>query len=155
MHTRALQKRDYDLVVQLIDHWWGGPTSALVHPIFFYELGEMAKIVERDGTTIGFLLGFVSTPKASAESVGYVHLVGTHPDHRRQGVGRLLYGTFETECLRAGAHRMKAVTTLGNELSQRFHQALGWDMCEHSDYAGAGRARMVFTKNLHSRSHTT
>jgi GNAT superfamily N-acetyltransferase len=146
MRTRPLQKADYDLIVQVIDRWWGGPTSALAHPIFFYELGTMAQIVEDDGVMVGFLLGFVAGE--GADKVGYVHLVGIHPDHRRRGVGRLLYQAFEGHCRDAGARKLKAITTLGNEGSQRFHQAVGWDMAEIEDYAGPGRPRIVFTKIL-------
>jgi hypothetical protein len=43
---------------------------------------------------------------------------------------------------------MKAITTLGNEASVRFHQALGWAMAEVEDYAGPGRMRIVFTHDL-------
>ena len=148
MRTRALEKRDYDLIVHLIDRWWGGPTGTMVNPIFFYELGHLARVTEDAGALLAFLLGFLSVPKDSHAPVGYVHLVGVHPDHRRQGLARGLYSTFEQDCRAAGAVRLKAVTTLGNELSQRFHQSLGWDMSEHDDYAGPGRPRMVFTKAL-------
>jgi GNAT superfamily N-acetyltransferase len=146
MRTRPLQKADYDLIVQVIDRWWGGPTSALAHPIFFYELGKMARIVEDDGVMVGFLLGFIAGE--GEDKLGYVHLVGIHPDHRRRGVGRLLYQSFERDCRQAGARKLKAITTLGNEGSQRFHQAVGWDMVEIEDYAGPGRPRIVFTKVL-------
>jgi GNAT superfamily N-acetyltransferase len=147
MQTRPPEKRDYDLIVQVIDRWWGGPTSALAHPIFFYELGDLARIVEDDGVMVGFLLGFIAHSKHGS-SVGYVHLVGIHPEHRRRGVGRLLYEAFEADCRTAGVSRMKAITTLGNEGSQIFHQVLGWDMVEIEDYAGPGRRRIVFTKEL-------
>ena len=150
MRTRPLEKRDYDLIVQVIDRWWGGPTSALAHPIFFYELGEMGRIVEDDGLMVGFLLGFIAPTKAGR--VGYVHLVGIHPDHRRRGVGRLLYEAFEQDCRAADVARMKAITTLGNEGSQMFHQVLGWDMVEIDDYAGPGRPRIVFTKEFSARN---
>jgi GNAT superfamily N-acetyltransferase len=148
MVTRPLEKRDYDLIVQVIDRWWGGPTSALAHPIFFYELGNMARIVEDDGVMVGFLLGFIA--KSNEGDVGYVHLVGIHPDHRRRGVGRILYETFEEDCRKASVSRMKAITTLGNEGSQIFHQVLGWDMVEIEDYAGPGRPRIVFSKDFSS-----
>jgi GNAT superfamily N-acetyltransferase len=147
MVTRPLEKRDYDHIVQVIDRWWGGPTSALAHPIFFYELGTMARIVEDDGVMVGFLLGFIAKSRQGGDA-GYVHLVGIHPDHRRRGVGRLLYAAFEEECRKAGVARMKAITTLGNEGSQFFHQVLGWDMSEIEDYAGPGRPRIVFTKDF-------
>lgn len=148
MKTRPLRKSDYDLIVQVIDRWWGGPTSALAHPIFFYELGEMARVVEDAGTVVGFLLGFVAESGPAEGPVGYVHLVGIHPDYRRRGVGRLLYESFERDCHEVGVRRMKAITTLGNEGSQAFHQVLGWDMAEIEDYAGPGRTRIVFTKEL-------
>lgn len=145
MIARQLCKADYDVIVQVIDRWWGGPTSALAHPIFFYELGELGRVVEHDGALVGFLLGFVACPP-DEERVGYAHLVGIHPDWRRRGVGKLLYETFERECRKRGVARLKAITTLGNEGSQRFHETLGWDMCEVEDYAGPSRSRIVFTK---------
>lgn len=147
MQTRPLIKSDYDQIVQVIDRWWGGPTSALAHPIFFYELGRLARVVERDGLMVGFLFGFIC-PDAS---VGYVHLVGIHPDHRRHGVGKLLYQSFEEDCQREGCRELKAITTLGNEASVRFHQALGWTMSETEDYAGPGRMRIVFRRDLAQR----
>ena len=66
-----LPRRDYDLIVQVIDRWWGGPTSALAHPIFFYELGEMARIVEDNGVVVGFLLGFIAKSSRDGD-VGYL-----------------------------------------------------------------------------------
>jgi GNAT superfamily N-acetyltransferase len=77
-----------------------------------------------------------------------VHLVGIHPDHRRRGVGRALYDKFTAICRDAGCVRMKAITTPGNEVSIRFHVALGWNALEVEDYAGSARRRIVFTKPL-------
>jgi GNAT superfamily N-acetyltransferase len=147
MQTRRIKKADFDQIVSVIDHWWGGPIGTLAHPIFFYELGQHALIAseETEGKMIGFLLGFIAhEPKKT----GYVHLVGIHPDFRRRGVGRLLYARFTQECAQAGCDRMKAITTLGNEGSIAFHLAVGWDTQEIEDYAGEGRKRLVFTKNL-------
>ncbi len=150
MQTRRIKKADFDQIVSVIDHWWGGPIGTLAHPIFFYELGSHALIAseETEGQMVGFLLGFIAhEPKKT----GYVHLVGIHPDFRRRGVGRLLYARFTEECSRAGCERMKAITTLGNEGSIAFHLAVGWDTQEIEDYAGAGRKRLVFTKNLNGK----
>jgi GNAT superfamily N-acetyltransferase len=146
MRSRPIRKADFDRVVEVIDHWWGGPISTFAHPIFFYELGERALVVESEsGEMIGFLLGFVDYEPVK---VGYVHLVGIHPDHRRLGVGRLLYRDFIAACREAGCQRMKAITTLGNEISIRFHLGLGWTATEVDDYAGPGRRRIVFTLDL-------
>src|SRR5262249_44950397 len=121
------------------------PTSALAHPIFFYELGRLARVVEtEDGILTGFLLGFICPDAA----VGYIHLVGIHPEHRRRGVGRLLYTAFEEDCRREGCRQLKAITPLGNKGSVIFHQNLGWSLAEIEDYAGPARQRIVFTKEL-------
>lgn len=146
MITRRITKGDFDRIVEVIDHWWGGPISTFAHPIFFYELGKEAVVAE-DPTAgmIGFLLGFVATEPVRT---GYVHLVGIHPDFRRRGVGRSLYETFTDECRAARCNQMKAITTLGNEGSIQFHVALGWQAVEIPDYAGPGRPRMVFSREL-------
>lgn len=142
--TRAMEKCDYDTIVRVIDKWWGGPTSALAHPIFFYQLGEFARVVESNGEVVGFLLGFI-TPDGKT---GYVHLVGIHPDFRRHGVGSRLYLSFEKACRNAGCAELQAITTLGNHGSVRFHQALNWQVTETENYAGQGRTRIIFSKNL-------
>lgn len=145
MKIRGITKDDFDYVVSVLDRWWGGPSSVRAHPVFFYELGEHALIAESDGEVVGFLLGFVhsrETPSA------YVHLVGIHPEHRRLGVGKQLYEVFIEKARQQGAARLKAITTVGNEGSLRFHEALGFDATEESDYAGRGRSRVVFTKDL-------
>jgi GNAT superfamily N-acetyltransferase len=150
MRTRPITKTDFDQIVEVIDRWWGGPISTFAHPIFFYELGEHALIVEGEGQMIGFLLGFVADCPGPAGLVktGYVHLVGIHPEFRRRGVGRMLYEGFTEKCRGMRCERMKAITTLGNEGSQRFHLALGWDAKEVEDYAGPSRKRVVFTRDL-------
>lgn len=144
--TRRITKGDFDRIVAVIDHWWGGPLSTLAHPIFFYELGRYARIVvDHEDELVGFLLGFVSE---EGERTGYVHLVGINPDHRRRGVARTLYQEFQRDCFNDGCLHMKAITTPGNEPSIRFHEALGWGFEEVDGYAGPGRRRVVFTKAL-------
>lgn len=146
MRTRRITKADFDRIVAVIDHWWGGPISTFAHPIFFYELGKHALIAEDpEEGMIGFLLGFVAQEPVRT---GYVHLVGIHPEFRRRGVGRLLYQTFTEECRVDGCKRMKAITTPGYEGSIKFHLALGWDTVEIADYAGPNRARIVFARDL-------
>lgn len=144
MDTRPLTKADYDHIVNVIDRWWGGPTSALAHPMFFYELGRLARVVEEAGVLVGFLFGF----RCPDASVAYVHLVGIHPDYRRRGVAKMLYDAFERDVAKEGVKELKAITTHGNEGSVRFHQALGWTVAEVDDYAGPGRMRIVFTKDI-------
>lgn len=145
LRIRPLTKEDYNVIVSVIDHWWGGPSTALAHPMFFYELGKLARVAEaKDGDLAGFLLGFVCPDTG----LGYVHLVGIHPNFRRQGVGKQLYASFEQACKEEGCSSLKSISTPANEGSIRFHLALGWSMEHDENYAGLGRARVVFTKSL-------
>lgn len=156
MNVRRIAKDDFDRIVEVIDHWWGGPIGTFAHPIFFYELGKHALVVQQGPEMIGFLLGFIAAGSAGttvnsepqSSQCGYVHLVGIHPDYRLRGVGRLLYDRFTNECRESRCLRMKAITTPGNEGSIRFHLALGWNLQEVDDYAGPGRRRIVFSKSL-------
>jgi len=145
MLLRALAKQDYDQIVQVIDRWSGGPSSTLVHPMFFYELGQFALVVERDSQLVGFLFGFTTTTQPP---VGYIHLLGINPEFRRRGVGRLMYSKFEEDCRAGGCTTLKAMTTPGNESATAFHRALGFSVELVDDYAGPGRPRVVFAKNL-------
>ncbi len=144
LSCRRLTKSDYDRIVNVIDSWWGGPTTALAHPLFFYELGELAQVVESQGQLVGFLFGFIA-PKGPT---GYVHLVGIDPEFRRQQVGSLLYLAFEQACREAACPSMKALTAVGDASSVHFHESLGWTTETREDYAGPGRARHVFVKAL-------
>ena len=146
MITRPLVKKDYDQIVQVIDRWWGGPTGSLAHPLFFYELGSMAKVVEHEGVLVGLLFGFIAPGPAR---VGYIHLVGVHPDYRRRGVARILYQTFEEDCRSQGCFDLKGIMTTGNEAAIAFHKSSGWIATHVEDYAGPARPRVVLQKTLH------
>jgi ribosomal protein S18 acetylase RimI-like enzyme len=149
--ARPITKVDFDKIVQVVDHWWEGPIAVLTHPMFFYEFGQFARVVEdtaNEGRLVGFLLGFAIAGSDDAPGVGYVHLVGIDPQYRRKGVARALYAEFTNLCREAGAQRLKAITTAGNVGSIRFHEAIGFTATEDPDYAGPGRKRVVFTKVL-------
>lgn len=144
MRIRGITKPDYDYIVSVLDLWWGGPSMERASPFFFHELGEHALIAEDGGRVVGFLLGLA----VPAQELGYVYLVGIDPDYRRLGVGKLLYGQFARQCAALGLRRLKAIGMVGHEGSQRFHSALGFRVTEVADYAGRGRARLVFERDL-------
>ncbi len=145
MITRGITKLDYDEIVQVMDQWWGGPAGTKALPIFFYEFGSYALIAEEDQKMIGFLLGFMTDRQPR---IGYVHLLGIHPQFRLRGVARALYEDFERRAHAHGASRIKCITTQGNEGSVHFHEAMGYRAESVPDYAGPGRDRVVFTKEL-------
>lgn len=145
MEIRAVTKADYDFIVSVIDRWWGGPSGDRASPVYFYELGRDALLAEENGVSVGFLLGFIAP---TDPAVGYIHLVGIDPESRRRGVGKRLYDAFIRRAHEAGVRRFKAIAPVGHEGSIAFHTALGFRATEVPDYAGPGRARVVFTKDL-------
>lgn len=145
MEVRGITKADYDYLVMVLDRWWGGPSGQHAHPTFFYELGEYALVAEEAGEVVGFLLGFITRGE---QPTGYIHLVGIHPEFRRRGVGKGLYSRFTETCRSAGVSRLKTISAVGYEGPLAFHRALGFEIREDPDYAGPGRARVVFTKDL-------
>ena len=145
LRIRAATKADFDQIVAVLDRWWGGPSPERAHPLFFHEFGETALVAEEGDHLVGFLLGLHTT---GASPTAYIHLVGIHPDHRRRGVGHDLYGTFCERARAAGVPRAKAIAAVGHDGPIRFHQALGFQGTEDPNYAGRGRARMVFLKDL-------
>jgi ribosomal protein S18 acetylase RimI-like enzyme len=149
MRTRGITKQDFDEIVTVMDQWWGGPSGTKPLPIFFYEFGSSALITEEDGVMVGFLLGFITDRDPR---VGYIHLIGIHPQFRRRGVARALYEEFARRAENQGVVTLKAITTIGNQGSVEFHRALGFTMEEVADYAGPGRARYVFTRPLRRTS---
>lgn len=144
MIIRGITKADFDYIVAVLDNWWGGPSSERASPFFFHELGEWALIAEDGGRVVGFLLGLVS-PRTST---GYVHLVGIDPAFRRKGVGQELYRKFFDSCRHEGLSQIKAIGMVGYEAAAKFHTALGFESQEVPDYAGPGRARVVFSRKL-------
>jgi GNAT superfamily N-acetyltransferase len=142
---RPMTKSDFDHLSTVLDRWWGGPGAQRAEPHLFHELGANAVVAEEDGQMAGFLLGFV-VPRSPP--LGYIHLVGIHPEYRRRGVGKRLYARFEEKCRAAGAKKLKAISPVGHEGALRFHQALGFEATEDPNYAGSGRARVVYERDL-------
>lgn len=95
-------------------------------------------VAERSG---GILIGFLEVGLRShadgcnpLRSVGYVEGWYVGEDCRRHGVGKKLLGNAETWARGHGCVEMASDAIIDNELSQRAHEALGYevvDRCVH------------------------
>lgn len=143
MEPEPVTKADFDEIVDRLAAFWGErDLSAMHHPMFVYEFGETALLIrDRHGGVAAYLFGFV----VPAQALAYVHLVAVRSDQRGRGFGRVLYERFRRLAGERGCDRIKAITTPGNTASIAFHRAIGMDAVEVADYAGTGRARVVFT----------
>ena len=148
MIVRPAAPADHARIVGVLDDWWGGRAMTDMLPRLFLDHFASTSLVADadDGSLAGFLVGFVSPDQAGT---AYVHFVGVAPDQRRSGLAADLYARFFGIARAAGSVRVKAVTSPLNDVSQRFHAALGFTVSEPvTDYDGRGGDRVVMTYDL-------
>ena len=127
------------------EFWGERDLSPLHHPMFVHEFGATSVVLRgQDGAILAYLLGFVTLEAR----VGYAHLVAVRASRRREGLGRLLYETFESLARERGARALKAYTRPENLTSIAFHRSIGMSATEVPDYSGPGEARVVFWRDL-------
>ena len=156
---RRPQEADHRRLIGQIDEWWGGRR---LHPVFlrhwFQHFTGTSWIAEdATGAPIGFLVGFISPDHPET---AYIHLVGTSPNHRHRGLGRILYERFFEDVSERGVRRVVAVTWPGNRISVGFHRAMGFSIDggpgtqrlygtpAYPDYEAEGDDRVVFSREL-------
>jgi len=159
IRLRRPTEADHARLVGRIDEWWGGRRLHDLFPRLWFQhfCGTSWLAEDADGRPVGFLVGFIS-PDHPAEA--YVHMVATSPNHRRAGLGRMLYERFLADVAGRGAQRVTAITWPGNRVSVDFHRALGFAPSEgpgsqrlygtvaYADYDADGEDRVVFTREL-------
>jgi GNAT superfamily N-acetyltransferase len=150
---------DHRFLVDRVDDWWGGRKLHHLLPRLWLEhfTGTSWIVEDAGGTTIGFLVGFIS-PDHPEEA--YVHMVATDPNHRGTGLGRALYERFFEDVKGRGVGRVHAITWPGNRVSVGFHRAMGFAPDDgpgtqrlygtpaYPDYDGEGDDRVVFSRAL-------
>lgn len=152
---RNLREADHELIISVIDEWWGRPVSSKLPKLFFRHFEDTSYIVEEGGEVVAFLVGFVSQAR---EGEAYIHFVGVAPGFRGRGVARSLYERFFEAARGRGCGAVRCITSPVNGGSIEFHRRLGFDFEEgdssedgvpvHTDYDGDGKAKVVFAKRL-------
>jgi ribosomal protein S18 acetylase RimI-like enzyme len=131
---------DLRAILGEIDAFWDERDMRFLHrALYVHEFGETSALAERDGTIVGYLLGFVSP-----DATGYIHAVAVRRTARGGGLATSLYERFEELVRARGARRLKAITAPDNADSRAFHEALGFSVQEVADYSPSGGARLVF-----------
>lgn len=158
VRLRALRSDDADVVLPLLDLWWGGRHIAPRLPRLFFEYFGDASLAAEDGESrqlLGFLCGFFATGDTEQ---AYIHFVGVDPAARKRGIGRLLYEAFFAAARAGGRRSVTAITSPVNRASIAFHQALGFailpgDAVElgtpvHTGREGPGSSHVVFRREI-------
>lgn len=156
---RRPEEADHRMLVDQVDAWWGGrKMRALLPRLWFRHFTGTSWVAEDEhGALVGLLVGFVS-PDHPDEA--YIHMAATSPNHRRAGLGRALYERFFEDVRARGVRTIRAVTWPGNQLSVRFHRAMGflpddgpgtqrlYGTPAYPDYDGEGQDRVVFSRRI-------
>jgi ribosomal protein S18 acetylase RimI-like enzyme len=159
IRLRRPVEADHAVLVSRVDEWWGGRKLHWYLPRLWFQhfTGTSWVAEDESGRLVGFLVGFVS---ADDPGTGYVHMVGTDPNHRRMGLGRRLYEQFFDDMRGRGVRHVTAVTWPGNRTSVAFHRAMGFEPADgartqnlygtpaYPDYDAEGDDRVVFTREL-------
>ncbi|WYP27789.1 GNAT family N-acetyltransferase [Alkalihalobacillus sp. FSL W8-0930] len=156
MEIRTLDVNDKQLILSVINEWWGGREMAHMLPaLFFHHFNQTSFIMEEKGEMIGFLVGFLSQTHPHE---AYIHFVGVHPDYRRQKIGQTLYRHFFQKVQKEQRSIVRCITSPQNKSSIAYHQRMGFAICSgdtlvngievQTNYDGTGNDRVVFEKRL-------
>jgi ribosomal protein S18 acetylase RimI-like enzyme len=156
VRIRPIEESDYDAIISVLDEWWGERQMVAMLPrLFFKYFRGTSFLAEIGDKRVAFLIGFFA---ATSASEAYIHFAGVHPDHRKSGVGRLLYSHFFDVCRNNSTSIIRCVTSPANKTSIAFHSSMGFqlepsseasgDIPIHRDYDGPGEDRVLFLKRL-------
>jgi aminoglycoside 6'-N-acetyltransferase I len=111
----------------------GNPPGTLPLVVFVAEANVSSAVQDKS------LLGFLEVGLRShadhcdpARPVGYIEGWYVTDAHRNRGVGKQLLAAAEDWARNNGCTEMASDTQLGNELSQRVHQSLGYEIVERA-----------------------
>ena len=156
LEIAPITKPDFDQILIKLDQFWGDRASETRphhHPLYVYEFADTGLVMKEGSDVVAYLLGFALPEKA----VSYIHLVGVRQEYRSRGLARQLYQTFFELVKLMGCAQVKAITSIANQGSIKFHKAMGFtlqgdhqigDVTVVRNYSGPGQDRVVFVKKF-------
>jgi aminoglycoside 3-N-acetyltransferase I len=84
---------------------------------------QLAALVEAE--PVGQLLAYELTRRHGDGKMMFIYEIGVRDDHRRNGVGRLLFEKLKEICRQRGIARAFVITNERNEAAMAFYRALG------------------------------
>jgi aminoglycoside 6'-N-acetyltransferase I len=113
--------------------WPGTPRVELAQEVQEILADPMRNRVLVAVSSEGEVVGFIEVAMrdwaegCSGRPVGYIEAWYVEPEHRRTGVGRELVQAAEEWVLSQGCNEIASDAELGNDVSARAHEALGYD----------------------------
>ena len=156
MHIRHLHPTDIEMILPVMNQWWGGREMTHLLPRYLFDhFHNTSYVIEYNNRLVGFIIGFLSQTE---QQTAYIHLVGVDPAHRRKGIAQELYDKFFLQMNTCGIKEVRCITSPINKKSISYHTALGFNIVPgdksldgvpvHSNYDGKGNERVLFRKAL-------
>jgi ribosomal protein S18 acetylase RimI-like enzyme len=142
---RPARPADHDRIVRVVDEWWGRPIRDALPSLFLEHFFTTSRIAERDGSLVGFVIGFCSP---SVPDEAYIHFLGVAPNERGQGLARHLYQKFFQLARANGRTVVRAITSPVNTASIAFHRRLGFTVTMPGPDRADGRPMVRFRLDL-------
>jgi len=158
---RNAEPYDYQVIIKVVNEWWGGRRmSDMLPKLFFVHFQSTSFVAEQYGKIVGFVTGFVSQ---TFQNEAYIHFVGVNPNSRKSGIARGLYDKFFAAVSNLGIQTVQCVTSPVNKVSIAFHRSLGFSIKESGKlmdgvsifegYDGQGEDRVLFYKVLNVKEN--
>lgn len=149
---------DHPSIVGRVDAWWGRRVRATLPRLWFEHFSGTSWLAEEpDSRLAGFVVAFVSPDDPTT---GRIHMIGTDPNRRRQGIGRALLERVAVDLAGRGVRRLVAATWPGDRIPIDFLRAVGFGVDDGpgtrpiygtpawADHDGPDEDRAVFVREL-------
>jgi len=149
VRLRAAQPSDYDVIVTVMDDWFGGRQVRMALPRLFLDHFHQTSLVgERGNSLVAFLVGFLSP---SLPEVAYIHFVGVDPRFRGHGLARRLYRKFFTLAQADSRSTVRAITS--RRTTNRSRSTLRWGLPSPSRSRTTTARRLIGFSSPAASSH--
>jgi ribosomal protein S18 acetylase RimI-like enzyme len=158
MSIRKVRELDFMECVSIARRAWPEfHERESIYHLFCKFFSNTSFISDVNGTTVGFLLGFVSQVD---QKQAYIHLVAVDPTAQRRGAARELYERFFGEVRRLGVREVRLIVNPDNVASIAFHLRLGFtadlqgtmievdNVVAVKDYNGPGIHMVPFSRKI-------
>ncbi len=121
---RPYSETDLDSIVSLweiceLSRPWNDPIKDIERKLTVQR--DLFLILEKDGEILGSVMGGYDGHRGS------VNYLGIHPDHKNEGLGKLLMNRIEEELIKMGCPKINLMVRNSNLDVHEFYRVIGYE----------------------------
>lgn len=125
MEVRLLHPKDAEIACQIAENYKSKTVTPEYMSRFLSDKRNYLIVGLEGSLVVGFLLGCKMARLETDRPMMYIQDLATHPDYRRQGIGRAMVEEFKAICREKNALKMWLVTDRSNEPAKALYTAAG------------------------------